>query len=180
MCELDLVFLSSSFAAVGNEIGAISDLFFFFFCMKSVICWPSSGSYSDNVIFVLMFLACPKLPIESYWYHFAFYSIPYLYPSLGHYYSCSRVLVLHFCWQLPNLFFGTYWPSAGSPFAAWLSLWHSCLEWMSSNFLELDADKNELKLEELSRCYFLSIFLICHWLWWMHAKSYLLYCKICN
>lgn len=118
VCELDLTFLSSSFAAVGNEIGAFSG----FFCIKSVICWPPSGSYSDNMIFVLMFLECPKLLIESYWYHFAFYSILYLYPSLGHYYSCSQVLVLHFCWQLPNLFFSIYWPSAGSPFAVWFSL----------------------------------------------------------
>lgn len=31
MCELDLIFLSSSFAAVGNEIGAISDYFFFLY-----------------------------------------------------------------------------------------------------------------------------------------------------
>lgn len=30
ICELDLIFLSSSFAAVGNEIGAFSDFFFFF------------------------------------------------------------------------------------------------------------------------------------------------------
>lgn len=97
-------------------------LFFWFFCIKSVICWPPSGSYSDNMIFVLMFLECPKLLIESYWYHFTFYSILYLYPSLGHYYSCSQVLVLHFCWQLPNLFFSIYWPSAGSPFAVWFSL----------------------------------------------------------
>lgn len=74
------------------------------------------------MIFVLMFLECPKLLIESYWYHFTFYSILYLYPSLGHYYSCSQVLVLHFCWQLPNLFFSIYWPSAGSPFAVWFSL----------------------------------------------------------
>ena len=30
VCELDLIFLSSSFAAVGNEISAFSDFFFFF------------------------------------------------------------------------------------------------------------------------------------------------------
>lgn len=116
----------------------------FFFFIKSIIHWPSPGSFSDNTILVLMLLECPKLLIESYWHHFAFYSILYLYPSLGHYYSCSQALVLHFCWQFPNLFFSTYWPSAHSPFAAWLSLWHSGSEWMSSNFLELNGYKNKL------------------------------------
>lgn len=101
------------------------------FYINSVIYWPSSGFFffffSDNMIFVLTFLECPKLLIEPHWY-FAFCSVQYLYASLGHYYSCSQVLVLHFCWQVPNLFFSTYRPSAGSPFAAWLSLWHSSLE----------------------------------------------------
>lgn len=140
-------------------------LFFWFFCIKSVICWPPSGSYSDNMIFVLMFLECPKLLIESYWYHFTFYSILYLYPSLGHYYSCSQVLVLHFCWQLPNLFFSIYWPSAGSPFAMWfffdIPVRNGCHQtfssWMQTRMN--CSSKSSLSIN------FLSVFLIYHWLW---------------
>lgn len=40
---------------------------------------------------------------RSYWYYFAFYSLLYLHPSLGHSYSCSQILVLPICSQISSL-----------------------------------------------------------------------------
>lgn len=93
--------------------------------------------------------------------------LPVFIPSLGHYFWCSQVSVLHFCWQLPNLFFYQYpltlsWLSLC---CAWLAWWHSRLEWMASNFLKLNCS-----LKSCLSTTFTSVFLIFHSLWWMQQN----------
>lgn len=138
----------------------------FIFFIKPVICWPSSGSYPDTLISVLLFPECPKLLIAIEISLCLLFS-PVFIPSLGHYCWCSQVLVSHFCWQLPNLFFYLYpltlsWLSLC---CAWLPSWHFWSELMPSNFLQLSCS-----LKSCISITFISVFLFFHWLWCMQKN----------
>lgn len=139
----------------------------FLYIIKSVICWPSSSSYPDNLLLVLLFPECPKSLIATE-ISLCLLLSPVFIPSLGHCCWCSQVLVSHFCWQLPNLFFYLY-PLTLSWLSlcwAWLPLWHFGSELIPSNFLKLRCS-----LKTCLNITFISVFIFFfHWFWWMQQN----------